>query len=143
MKTEFYNTENEALNKTDVMQSVILPNELRFGNLLMELTSDDIFKVKKAFFTLLELNLECSRKIPLTKEWLFKFGFIVRYFNEDETKPLYWKVEQNRHIDIYFEPAISAFAFKINSIQYSTPINYVHQLQNLYFSLTGCELTVA
>ena len=32
---------------------------------------------------------------------------------------------------------------RINDIGFMTPCGYVHQLQNLYFALTGSELTVA
>ncbi len=158
MKTE--NKQNKALNKTDVMQSVIKGQELRIGNLanyngnnneigiVSEIFKNDLTKVAPYKIGInhrvdIYYDIDKLKPIPLTEEWLLKFGFIIRYFNEDKTKPLFWKVEQNRHIDIYFEPVISAFAFKINSIQYSAPIKSVHQLQNLYFALTGSELTVA
>lgn len=79
--------------------------------------------------------------IPLTEEWFLKLGFIIRYLNEDKNKPRWWKVEGNRHIDLYFESQVMSNVFMINSLQYSIEIKYVHQLQNLYFALTGTELT--
>lgn len=78
--------------------------------------------------------------ITLTEEWFLKLGFIIRYFNEDKNKPLWWKVENNRHIEFYFEKQVNAYVFMINNMQYSIEIKYVHQLQNLYFALTNTEL---
>lgn len=78
--------------------------------------------------------------IDLNEDWFLKFGFVIRYFNEDKEKPLWWKVEGNRHIELYFEKQVSSYVYMINSLQYSTEIKYVHQLQNLYFALTGIEL---
>lgn len=64
--------------------------------------------------------------IPLTEEWLKKFGF---EFNQ------YWN-------------AYHMGRFKLNKgwylcdVVYDVAIKYVHQLQNLYFALTGEELTL-
>jgi len=138
----------EQLRENAVMQSVILPNELRFGNLLMELTSDDVFKVSKSFFILLEVNLECSRPIPLTEEWIVKFGFncinrpkmaFKLYHNNENAdfSSLILKEVGNNPIWVY----AGNNRWTINP--FTVEIKYVHQLQNLYFSLTGRELTVA
>lgn len=129
-------------------------NELMIGNYIMPISGN--FESNKMYKTLeknegfMQINAlgiyEFSKKliriepIPITEKWLLDLGFVLRYYNEDKAKPLMWKVQQNRHIEIYFEPVVSAYAFKINSLQYSTPINYVYQLQNLYFSLTGKPL---
>lgn len=135
------NTQAQALNKTDVMQSVILPNELRFGIYLQELTSNDVFQVEKAFFTLLELNLECSRPIPLTEEWLIKLGFQ----SGGAKQWLFITLDKKDESYLYFNPLGKGIAIDQNGTEcsYEIELNYVHQLQNLYFSLTGRELTVA
>lgn len=49
--------------------------ELRLGNYLMELTSNDVFTVSTAWFYMSEANELCSRPIELTEEWLLKLGF--------------------------------------------------------------------
>jgi len=64
--------------------------------------------------------------IPLTEEWLLKFGF--------ETQGIMAKVWILKNINVW--ALDGGFA---NDLDY--PINYVHQLQNLYFALTGEELT--
>jgi hypothetical protein len=79
--------------------------------------------------------------IPLTEEWLHKFGFENIGTDDYHSKPLYKKdgCEWNYCLSGYFsqyfceghsEPAIVG------------DIEYIHQLQNLYFALTGTELTI-
>ena len=70
--------------------------------------------------------------IPLTEEWLGKFGF-EKYNNS------WWKYDKNGAFDI--SNNFDAFGFK-TCIWSSDRINYVHQLQNLYFALTGDELEI-
>ena len=100
-------------------------NEIRLGNLLMELTSNDIFEVKESYYQLLQVNLNCSRPIPLTEEWLLKFGYDLTTENHYALSGhLIWKCND-------------LFMCDKNGIV----LKYVHQLQNLYFALTGEELT--
>jgi hypothetical protein len=65
--------------------------------------------------------------IPLTKEWLLELGF-------EYNGVIY-------EIDEYLVRFTSQFivAYWIDS-GFMTKIKYVHQLQNLYFALTGQEL---
>jgi hypothetical protein len=77
---------------------------------------------------------DCSG-IPLTEEWLIKLGFeevyrslyTVRYENLQQAQFDYRfnLVENLRHL-----------TWRGNTVQ----CEYVHQLQNLYYSLTGQEL---
>lgn len=67
--------------------------------------------------------------IPLTEEWLLKFGFTKHGF--DDPLDLYWC-----HPNL-----IGAINERCLIYDYSRlKIQYVHQLQNLYFALTGEEL---
>lgn len=84
---------------------------------------------------------ENIKPITLTEEWLLKFCFKVRFKNEDLNKPVFLRSEKNRQIDIYPHDEYN-FYFMINEIQMSIPLLFVHQLQNLYFALTGEELTI-
>jgi hypothetical protein len=74
------------------------------------------------------------KPIPLTEEWLLKFGFdknengLFKLFNESEVPILL-----NEDLNGWTCDGIN---FSINGTQ------YVHQLQNLYFALTGEELTI-
>ena len=78
--------------------------------------------------------------IPLTEEWLLKFGEIKApnstiYCGDQDTESYVWKVNLKEH---YVYEGIDAMC---NIISWQ-PIKYVHQLQNLYFALTGEELTI-
>jgi hypothetical protein len=117
------NTQTPQCDKTTVMESVILPNELRFGIYLQELTSNDVFQVEKDFFTLLELNLECSRPIPLTEEWLLKCKSNSIFNNGFE-----YKKTRTGRFEIYVGMSLI------------TVIEFVHELQNLNFALLGEDL---
>jgi len=74
--------------------------------------------------------------IPLTDEWLIRFGF----------EPL-----ENSLFNIHHRGAFRLYRYDGWNFVYrqaddtnnkNVPIEYVHQLQNLYFTLTGTELTL-
>ena len=108
-------------------------NELRIGNYVM-------------YSSLIQVNgyniAECEEyptrfaPIPLTREWLLKFGFVEKidayfyndYCIEDIHNGATWVISEFDHITDEFT-AIGC------------GIKYVHQFQNLYFALTGEELT--
>ena len=113
-------------------------SELRIGNSIMQ---DDDF----VFVTWWRLELMVNNKIeykpiPLTQEWLIKFGFdklendIPTYFKcfgnliEDD-----YEFSFNIYVDSEQSYFITIFGRKII-------IKHVHQLQNLYFALTEEEL---
>lgn len=76
--------------------------------------------------------------IPLTEEWLLKFGWVwntecnsyEKYPNGDARMNLAYKSGNNSY---------TMFNYVLKAI-IADRIWYVHQLQNLYFSLTGNEL---
>lgn len=79
-----------------------------------------------------------TNPIPLTEEWLLRFGFK----NTDtgfEIKA--WRENDFNIILVghkYAVPSSSGFFGLVNT----SHINYIHQLQNLYFAITGKELTL-
>lgn len=107
-------------------------NELMLGNYLSD--GKEVFKVEKAFFTLLELNMQFCKPIPLTEEWLLKFGFEEIIGNVENSKCF-------RHpkcsLIVYFDGT----RLSVNFWQ-GNEKKHVHQLQNLYFALTGNHLTL-
>jgi len=72
--------------------------------------------------------------IPLTEEWLFKFGFTYEYWRVDETKKYYCY----NTFDVFIWDEIIV----LSGYNWRVDIQYVHQLQNLYFDLTGEELII-
>lgn len=74
------------------------------------------------------------RPIPLTEEWLLKFGFIKMDWTENENcyeKSFVLQKDDKEGYNLMDNDVATLQQFK-----------YVHQLQNLYFALTGEELTL-
>lgn len=102
----------------------------------------DVLDVKNSEGYITEkFPLNDFERIPLTEEWLLKFGF-----EEKITKTLFTNLIhfQNKNCWIYLIK--DGFEFEIITGDerhklYKT-YKYVHQLQNLYFALTGEELTI-
>ena len=98
--------------------------ELRIGNWVLSPTEGEI-QIENGW----QIDEgEEVEPIPLTEEWLVKFGFENNSMNLDE--------EGFLHLDISFIGGVNVY---INDMEYPN-INYVHQIQNLYFALTGQEL---
>lgn len=73
------------------------------------------------------------RPIPLSKEWLVKLGFTTYTINKWD-----FPIEND---DYYHIVKFKGWNFR--GLGYTMcKIEYVHQLQNLYFALTGKELEV-
>lgn len=105
--------------------------ELRIGNYFLY-KNRILNRVNTAWLN----NLKGCEPILLTEEWLLKFGFDE---GSDIVGECYFINEFTpSDVTIY---RIDGDLYYMNG---STPIiiSYVHQLQNLYFALTGEELTV-
>ena len=122
-------------------------NELRIGNLLQK-SNGQIFTVsrldntndvqvleERGLFTL-GYNL---LGIPLTEEWLLKFGFEV--FPSKHTNKTFNKGLLSIVLCGNYQYKNGRTYFNSWRILESQP-KYVHQLQNLYFALTSQELTI-
>jgi hypothetical protein len=122
-------------------------SELRIGNLLrdkvtktelrvIELTEQDIvtYVNDRSMFPLKDgWGIE---PIPLTEERLLKFGF------SREAKIGGDGIEfRVYHFDVLTFNTNHGWWYKFEPMNY-TPLEYVHQLQNFYFALTGKELTL-
>lgn len=126
--------------------------DLRIGNVVNFHSDDTIFEVLEIDRLGLRVKNEeqetwieydCFSGIPLTAEWLERFGFVpalegaitqllpIAYQDENFTCTL-----QASNLD----DGISICRAGLYSIKPKTI--YVHQLQNLYHALTGEELTI-
>lgn len=72
--------------------------------------------------------LEFIKPIPLTEEWLLKFGFVE--FITLDVYPTYALKKIN----------VNNGTVYVSELGFLNHIKHVHQLQNLYFSLTNEEL---
>ena len=117
-------------------------NELRIGNLVEYKITDDLDE-RIEWWEVSEIDSEDLkiidddddyRPIPLTEEWLKKLGFELKYGC--------FLLSTNRGT-ILIEEDLAQISSVISHDGFMAPCKYVHQLQNLYFALTGSELTVA
>jgi hypothetical protein len=113
----------------------MIPNELRISNWI----SFDGFKYQCDVDEIIWMrdHDEYSYKaIPLTEEWLIKFGFL----KEELKTRTYW---HNYDIKLIKGYKRDGYPFHlVCNILSVKPIRYVHELQNLHFALTGIELTL-
>lgn len=130
---------------------IMKPEELRIGNYVFYNSNknDDFVIIDRlTIHAGFERDLINKLKpIPLTEEWLLKFGFIKK------PNGVYF-IQLND--DYFLEIIVNAFSGTLEkdadwftSIYYPIPEHhitfvkqYIHQLQNLYFALTGKELEI-
>jgi len=79
-----------------------------------------------------ELHPTRWEPIPLTEEWLLKFGFVKELDS-------FYRKNKSSMIEVCFYDNGSIVASQSVCLSY---IKYVHNIQNLYFALTGEELTL-
>jgi hypothetical protein len=76
------------------------------------------------------------KPIPLTEDWLLRLGF-------EKTKWLYVKYFFGDYIGVHVSDfSVGTYTHKRIAHAVQPSCMYVHQLQNLYFALTGEELTL-
>jgi len=109
--------------------------ELRIGNWVCnDFTREDIEVYPMMIHRLSKIEGEHHIKpIPLTEEWLIKFGFVREGMLTMRLDKFTCYCEEDDYIDNFCLGHIELF---------DVVPKYVHQLQNLYFALTGKELTI-
>jgi hypothetical protein len=108
-------------------------NELRIGNwvkLPEDVEGDRYAQIGRDDFEYVRglCNIEQMSPIPLTPEILEKAGFKKEFYGWTKS----W-------VELSFE-----YHFMVNIGEYhiTDPLQSLHQLQNLYFALTGTELVI-
>lgn len=113
--------------------------ELRIGNYVKykccvgDLHESQVDEIKRNGFAWCG-GWMAKEPILLTEEWMVKFGFeskgIIK-IGEEKDGEIYWYKNQLHISDM-----------RDSSYSFVSKCEYVHQLQNLYFALTGEELTI-
>jgi len=123
---------------------MIAANELRIGNFILfkqfgkgegkvgQMKPGDFGRVKYD-----DPEESEYHPIPLSPEWLERCGFEKREKTEDGE---YWGIFN--FTLIYARHDEDGYGWFLNGYHNDCHIEYVHQLQNLYFALTGEELTL-
>lgn len=97
-------------------------DELEGCELLIDLHPQD-GTIRKGFVT----DINSCKPIPLTEEWLLKFGFDKIDFQFIKNGIKLFPIR-----DLYYR----------GNFPIKSDIKYVHQLQNLHFALSGKELII-
>lgn len=111
-------------------------NYINFGSTVSEVFGITVTDVMFKYSTgneekYAKLINEGIQPVPLTEEWLVKFKFV---------KVRDYPVFRLNGLQIEFNGFDSEWGAGL--LDKKTIIKYVHQLQNLYFALTGKELTL-
>lgn len=116
-----------------------LANELRIGNLMMTTLTKNIVQVSEIQYETFRckgyqmskypqyLPNECE-PIPLNEDWLKGFG-VLKWINH--------KTWSKKGVIVYFH---SKDGFSYGKSRVRVRLESVHQLQNLFYALTGTEL---
>lgn len=130
--------------------------ELMYGNKLLflnevvtfshisQIREDGVFWIK-TIEPKIDSKIFHFKPIPITEEWLEKSGFVIKkgkdYKGKDYTcATLFLNHEFLAVIEWLEKEKVCYLDFE--STKNSIDIKYVHQLQNLYFALTGTHLTL-
>ena len=125
---------------------MIKANELRIGNFVTAIRCDNsqiIDQVKQLHESYVVTKFDWGKvePIPLTEEWLTKLGFkqtekIAQKIIRSVGRLGVLNVEKSKPFEIKLSYWVDDDGILISKIK------YVHQLQNLYFALTGEELEI-
>lgn len=107
------------------------PKEIRMGNWIKN-QEGEIFQSTEYTPLVIVRENRTFEGVLIQAVWLMKLGFTYRDGWEDRYV--------NDRLKIYGNPMKEGWT--IENIEPNFEIKYVHQLQNLYFSLTGSELVV-
>jgi len=124
--------------------------EFRIGNLVLNdrclntienLLSDGVCTLKTKQGNFIHARYELIEPVPLTEELLMKFGFkkFDHEPNSEEEKCTEYCIGKLSIVD-WGRGFIMSNSF---SFELRVKLEYVHQLQNLYFALTGVELQLS
>lgn len=112
--------------------------ELRIGNWVDALCGNGTYvedQVDSGVYIDLFKDIGKAKPIPLTKDWLLRFGFELDA-DAPEFDNEYFKGPLSINI-----PSV-VFMGGGDNFNLNIKMEYVHQIQNLYFALTGEELTI-
>lgn len=137
---------------------MISTKELRIGNLVSDIferqisgsgerQANDVSKFTSKNVWTSNANGECRFKcndilpVIITEYWLVKLGFD----RESENKHIVYRIESEIGSFYLRDSYENGFYFgfdEYNEIDNQNSIFYIHQLQNLFFAITGEELTL-
>lgn len=114
----------------DSFKKVIIVESINDKGINLSIENSDDFPEMQSHWIEPYYTFDQLRGIPLTQEWLIKFGFNPRL--DTLFMKFFFTISKER----------DGFKLWITDGTYGTTFKYVHQLQNLFHALTGEELTL-
>lgn len=130
---------------------MIKATELRIGNFILDVQDKKPCNVTIEILQEIYGEMNFYEPIPLTEEWLLKFGFEKVVYNSDEEGyGTDYHLECSNGVFICYADdfSLGLYTSEYDMINGLVVIpnwemtKHVHQLQNLYFALTGEELVL-
>ena len=117
------------------------PSELRIGNWVYDpIHNEAEVELSTTMFCVFLSDWKYElQPIPITEQWLLEFGWV---WNEDcNSYEKYPNGDARMHLEFHdINHSYTMFNYVLRS-KIAEKIQYIHQLQNLYYALTGEELT--
>lgn len=113
-------------NYVHKIDAAIYDSKIEYSNRLHVISHNDIYHI-------VEDGDPTNHPIPLTPEWMEQCGFNIRPGNR-------FYIFHNERV--LFEYWLHDGSVVIEGAFFGGKIQHLHQLQNLYFALTGEELTI-
>lgn len=121
-----------------------MEKQFRIGNLIEKIHTDygrSLIEIDVEDLEIMQLGLEniSYHQIPLTEEWLIKFGCKENFvFHIGKDSGSLWDIQvlTNHKNEVW------AYNQEGEMVCFLATCEYVHTFQNLYFALTGQELTL-
>jgi hypothetical protein len=118
----------------------IKPTELRIGNLILQ-PNGEVCKVtyNNIRYLIISITPTGYKPIPITEDWLLKLGYEIKIKKVRRDNKIHIVNFMNMYI---YEGKIKLWLseYFFSGLYKTKSIQYVHELQNLHFALTGEEL---
>jgi hypothetical protein len=119
---------------------MIKPEELRIGNWVKWPNEKEPNEAEWAhghWLGVFDKNYPFPDPIPLTEEWLIKLGF-----EKQQEEHVWYELQISSSLALIEGDKNGYMEVFLLDHDDSVRVRYVHQLQNLYFALTGEELKI-
>lgn len=103
--------------------------------------SDGKVSIKSEYETYGQFS-QFIKPIPLTEEWLLKFGFEKEIIDDKFIRKTYYYID-DFEVEFHGKRIVFRVENRDSVMYFAHHTLFVHQLQNLYFVITNNELTIS
>lgn len=121
----------------------LLAKDLRIGNLIKWVDDEtQVIPITAIRLINFSVGMEDIEPIPLTEKWLNVFGFKKKVLSDDSEYYYTLELNDNKYCDLAIISGDKNGFIEVTLFPYEEwfMYKYVHELQNLFFAITGTEL---